>query len=190
MSRPFWVQTWGGVDFDLDYPEADKVRVEDIAHALSLQARFNGHTQELYSVAEHAVRVALEVAERLPGNPNAALCALHHDSAEAYVGDMVQPIKALMAEREEGRSSFDEIESGVWAAIRERFNLQWTEEVRRVVKIADLTLLATEVRDLFASPVHPRWPELLPPLARKIAPFPPHVARRMFLEWHAHWSAR
>lgn len=44
------IQTYSGVFFDLLNPRPEDVRIEDIAHALSLIARYNGHTKGLYCV--------------------------------------------------------------------------------------------------------------------------------------------
>jgi len=68
------------------------VRLDDIVHSLSLMNRFNGAALFPYSVAQHSLHVAslLPAELRLEG--------LLHDAAEAYIGDMVSPLKQVMPE--------------------------------------------------------------------------------------------
>lgn len=86
------IKTISGVRWDLVSPQADQVSLDDIAHALARQCRFNGHVAATYSVAQHAVIVALEVWRRTR-KPELALWGLHHDDEEAYLGDIVAPLK-------------------------------------------------------------------------------------------------
>lgn len=84
-----------GTFFDFANPQPDAVHIEDIARALSLTNRFGGHTRWPYSVAQHALLVARLVREA-GGSPELCFAALHHDSHEAYVGDIPTPLKALL----------------------------------------------------------------------------------------------
>lgn len=71
------------------------VHLEDVAHSLARVNRFNGHTRDAYSVAQHAVicsRILQALSEPL-AVAQAALYALHHDDGEAYLGDMPSPLK-------------------------------------------------------------------------------------------------
>ena len=86
------LHTFSGQGFDPLNPCTKDVRLEDIAHALAQTCRFGGHTPRHYSVAQHAVFVALLVL-KVSRRPDWALLALHHDSAEAYLGDIPRPIK-------------------------------------------------------------------------------------------------
>ena len=57
-TRGDWLQTFTMRQvYPLDLRPED-VAVEDIAHALSLQCRFAGHTRGLYSVGQHSLLVA------------------------------------------------------------------------------------------------------------------------------------
>lgn len=53
-----WIQTFSGRRFDIANPKPESVWLEDIAHSLSMQCRYNGHCQHFYSVAEHSTYVA------------------------------------------------------------------------------------------------------------------------------------
>lgn len=123
-------------------PRAEDVSLVDIAHSLSNQARYNGHTHRFYSVAQHAVLVAQEVL-RLHG-PEAAFAGLHHDSEEAYTGDLVGPLKRLP-----GMTNFRTIADWTSAAIREAFAVLSTPTIDRMVGAVDGNMLLTEMRDLF-----------------------------------------
>jgi hypothetical protein len=80
------LETFTGGYLDYAAPAATQIDVRDIARSLSLMCRFNGHTGRFYSVAEHALLV-----HHL--DPEMGLFALHHDSHEAYLGDIPTPLK-------------------------------------------------------------------------------------------------
>lgn len=93
-----WAQTYTDRAFDYDDPQPSSICIEDIAHALSMICRFNGHTDRFYSVAEHSVEVANRIDKLISRNvyevhPDISKWAILHDAAEAYTGDVVAPLK-------------------------------------------------------------------------------------------------
>src|SRR5262245_27549306 len=96
-----WMQTISGRKFWPLDPRPEEVCIEDIGHALSLVCRFGGHCHTFYSVAEHSVRVSLLAEDMAKSSAHwtdenirmIALSGLLHDAAEAYIGDMVRPLK-------------------------------------------------------------------------------------------------
>lgn len=91
-----WMETRSGVRFYPLDPRADEVLLEDIAHHLSRINRYNGAARlESYSVAEHSVLMAMWLLEA-HGDPLLAYQGLFHDAPEAYIGDMVRPLKRNM----------------------------------------------------------------------------------------------
>ena len=88
------VRTWSGTMVDPVRPGLNDVRIDDIAHALSLICRYNGHNQNHYNVAAHSIHVMDRVAELGIDDPHCLLMALLHDAEEAYFGDMASPLKA------------------------------------------------------------------------------------------------
>lgn len=152
---------------------ADEVDIEDIAQALSNLCRFGGRCREFYSVAQHSVLVSRIVVRE---KPSLALAALLHDAAEAYVGDVIRPIKPFVRiETPTGTVSFRSIEDRVAAAIYEAFDvLQLSVEDDAIIKHADNVALATESRDLMGDP---RWPGLPDPLPWQVVPMSPGAAK-------------
>src|ERR1035438_2157130 len=57
MSRAF-INLFSGMRFWPLEPDPEKVCIEDIAHALSCQCRFGGHSNKFYSIAQHSVSVS------------------------------------------------------------------------------------------------------------------------------------
>lgn len=135
MGRPTSpsVLTVSGVLVDLYNPTLIQIRWDDVGHALGALARFNGHTRCFYSVAEHSVRVS----RRVP--PEDALWGLIHDAAEAYIGDIVSPVKALCPE-------LHVIERGLLDVMCRMLGLPL--EMPASVVESDARMLATEARDL------------------------------------------
>ena len=128
-----FIQTLSGKHFDYLNAQTDDVDIEDIATALSNICRFAGHLPEFYSVAQHSVLCSQIVPQEY------AFEALMHDAAEAYCQDIPAPLKKLLPD-------YRRIETLVDDLIRSKFGLPMHQS--DLVKYADLTMLATERRDL------------------------------------------
>lgn len=111
-NSPF-MRTWSGKEIYFNNLVPDNIVIEDIAHALSLQCRFNGHCDEHYSVAEHSVKVATKLLET--GDLTLAMTGLLHDAAEAYTGDVISPLKKLLPGFKEIEARVEECIAGVFA---------------------------------------------------------------------------
>lgn len=173
-----WMQTASGRRFYPLDPRPEEVFIEDIAHALSMICRFGGHCDPFYSVAEHSVRVSVLVGEM--GGPHMALAALLHDAAEAYIGDMIRPLK-----RQPQMAAFGYIETLIANVIDARFGTSQVDAAERI-EWADGILLATECRDLCGGQRAGAWwtPQMRPahPLNERIVPWDPIVARACFID--------
>lgn len=87
-----YIRTFSGINFFPLSPKKEDIRIEDIAHALSLMVRANGHFPEFYSVAQHCIAcckesIACGYSDRI------VFACLLHDAAEAYMSDVTRPIK-------------------------------------------------------------------------------------------------
>lgn len=130
-----WQHTASGQRFYALDPSPEELHIEDIAHALSNQCRFAGHTIRHYSVAEHSYHVSHRC------DPADALWGLLHDASEAYLVDVPKPIKVADSMR-----GYREAEQALMDAVCARFGLPWVEPAS--VRQADIDVLFTERRDL------------------------------------------
>lgn len=113
-----WMETASGVRFHFLNPSPEQVVLEDVALALSRACRYGGHTRRFYSVAEHCCLMSDWVLEQPWGDPMKALVALHHDDAEAYIGDLPRPAKQNMPQ-------FKAVEERIDEAVARRFGLEY-----------------------------------------------------------------
>ncbi len=143
-----WIQTYTGKKFYPLEPDIEDINIADIAKALSHICRFNGHCDRFYSVAEHSLG-CLGIARRMGLSYQDRYAALMHDAAEAYLSDVVRPVKRFL----QGYSFY---EYRLEELIAKKYGLIFPFS-QVVIKI-DNIMLATERRDLFHNP-HP-WGSL------------------------------
>ena len=76
-------------------PQPEQIQIEDIAHALSMMVRANGHFPEFFSIAQHSLQCAKEAIAR-HYVPRLCMACLLHDGSEAYLSDITRPVKRNM----------------------------------------------------------------------------------------------
>lgn len=132
MDRDTWgcignsINVAAGHYVDLSNPDPATIEIQSIAASLSKICRFGGHSPQFYSVAEHCVHATgIAAAEGFKGDT--LIAVLMHDAAEAYIGDMVKPLKVMMPE-------FVAIERKLESAIEQAFGIDFSfhaNEIRR-----------------------------------------------------------
>lgn len=118
-------------------PVAEDIRIEDIAHSLSLLCRANGHYSSFYSVGAHCLNCYEEACARRE-TPRVKMACLLHDATEAYISDVTRPVKKYLAE-------YQTIEEKLAQTIYEKFlGSPLTEYEQKMVKIIDDAMLYYE----------------------------------------------
>lgn len=161
-----WMETFGGKSINPWHVRKEDVDIRAIAHSLSLTCRYGGHCREFYSVADHSIRVAYIVECKYK------LAALLHDAGEAYIGDVIRPIKYNLL-------VVQEADERALKVVMDVFGVDYSEEVREAVKQADNIVGATEGRDLMYHVEE--WGKLPEPLKDKIRPMSSIKAEILFL---------
>lgn len=89
------ITTFSKIDFDALNPSVEDIQIVDIAHALSMLTRANGHLPQFFSVGQHSIQCCKEALARNYG-PRVAMACLLHDASEAYISDITRPVKQYM----------------------------------------------------------------------------------------------
>lgn len=151
-ERGPFIATYSGAEFYVDEINLEDIPLEDIAHALSMNVRFNGHISRPYSVLEHSLNVAelAEIAAINNGKTYQQLDAVYlwgliHDVSEAFVPDIPRPFKAMLG-------GFSEFEKRVQAKLRTMMDLP---EEPEEVKYVDRHIVRMEAESLYPEP--PEW---------------------------------
>ena len=163
------ILTFSGRYFNFMTPETSEFDIYDIAQGLSNCCRFAGQTSTFYSVAQHSVLVSQLVPEQF------ALQGLLHDGAEAFIGDVTRPLKALLPD-------YKAIERRVESAIFHRFGLP--SKLAPEVKKADIQMLGFEQR-AFMNKGGEQWEVLQGAdlsVAVELVPLLPAQARALFVD--------
>jgi hypothetical protein len=116
-----WMQTFTGMQFWPLDPRPDDVCIIDIAHSLSMLCRYGGHTTRFYSVAEHCCHMCDSATV------DNKLWALLHDAGEAYLSDVIRPIKPFL-------TNYKEIENRLMKVICDSYSLP-TERPQEVTDL-------------------------------------------------------
>ena len=125
---------------DLRDPQPDQFTLTDIAGALSKICRFGGQCQRFYSVAEHSVMCAAQARD--DGYAiDVIAAALMHDAAEAFIGDVVKPLKVMLPE-------YDVIEKRMESVIAAKYKIEFKQTSGKWKEI-DRAMLIAERRAMF-----------------------------------------
>lgn len=169
------IETYSGLFVDVANPDPATIRLTDIAQGLALTCRYGGQIEGFYSVAEHAVLVH-DLLRHQGADRDLLLAGLFHDAAEAYLGDVVSPLKyAQRAEEfdypgvihrasrlEDFRGAYTLLSERMDAAIVERYGLGRELEGPELLT-ADMWALRIEASELTRSGgKHWRWNGALP----------------------------
>ena len=95
-----YITTYTGKHVEPLNPDEELICIEDIAHALSLLCRGNGHVKNFFSVGQHCINCAREGDAR-GFSPRLVLACLLHDAAECYLSDVPRPFKKKISDYEE-----------------------------------------------------------------------------------------
>lgn len=138
-----------GVWFDPEDPDPEKMSLESIAHGLATEFRYGGHTDPLVNVAQHSVDTA-KLLDEHGYSPEIQFYGLHHDSAEAYLGDVQKPNKEVLP-------SLEELEDAWQEAIWDFLDVESPDPSQKSsVKDVDYMLYLFEAEKLFENREHSR----------------------------------
>jgi 5'-deoxynucleotidase YfbR-like HD superfamily hydrolase len=149
MEMKMWIKIRNGKQFSFSNPDPNSISVQDIAYSLAREQRYSNWLNEDWSVLQHVLLVWKCL--QLEGvSPRIQFIGLHHDSAEAYLGDIPTPLKELVP-------SLRTIEEDINNAIEVNYNLKSGElsKLPEPVKYWDKFALFTE--DILFSGTTSTW---------------------------------
>ena len=148
------IKTRSGLMFDPLAPKPEKIKIEDIAHALSMLCRANGHFKSFYSVGQHCINCMLEAQARGYSRQLQLACLLH-DGSEAYLSDVTRPVKQELPK-------YLDIEEPLQEAIWLKYlGTTLTEEEKGLVFAIDDAMLYHEFLALMDTPLENLKTELV-----------------------------
>lgn len=140
-----WIQTYSGIAATPFALDPQMINVTDLARALAIKSRYNGHCRVPYSVAQHSWILSYCVPEE------DAWEALLHDADEAYGGDTPGPLVKWLPDVQGLRKL-------IRKSLCARFGL--AEQIPESVRDADLRILLNEREVLFGPSPRPWIPDI------------------------------
>lgn len=178
----FTMETTNGNILNLIKLIPTEVDIIDIAGPLSRQCRYNGHIGTFYSVAQHSLIVSNMLPKPESESALMGLYALLHDAAEAYVGDIIAPIKRTLfvSIGPHVQISFNDFEQKILFTIFEAFHMPTHSP--EIVNEIDLRVLLTE-QCKYMSKTNPPYVPNLEPFDTDVLDmaYPPVMAEILFL---------
>ena len=124
-----YMNTLSGKKLNIMDPKPEQIDIHDIAVGLANKGHFSGQTPHFFSIAEHSILVCIQTyaqhVENITVNfakadNKLAMAAILHDASEAYIGDMIKPLK-----EQPQLSGFKEIEDRLSRVIFEKFEIDY-----------------------------------------------------------------
>ena len=173
-----YIRTYTGKEFYPMDPQPEAIDIRDIAHALSLVCRGNGHVNRFFSVAQHCINCALE-AEARGLSQRVILACLIHDASEAYMSDVPRPFKQFLGEYLKQEERLLEVVYGKF------LGSTLTEEEQSLIKQIDDDLLYYDLRELLNEAQDEPAPELHIEIDYNFIPF--EVVEQRYLKLYEKW---
>lgn len=159
-----YITTYGGTHFMPLEPVAEDIHITDIAHALSLLCRGNGHVKHFFSVGQHCVNCTLEAMARGYSRRVCMACLLH-DASEAYLSDVPRPFKKTLP-------SYQALEDHFLTMIYEKYlGSDLTAEERQLVREIDDDMLYFDLTELLGEKPNRTMPEMKSIFSEEYVPF-------------------
>lgn len=137
-------------------------RVDDVLRALPMINRYTGQTLYPYSVAQHSMVLTHWAAtEGGVDQPHLLMAILLHDAAEAFIGDIIRPIKRMI--NNDIRLLEDCIMAGLMRVVVPEPELLaeiQSDDFQHFIHKYDTALAATEARVLQRNDILPHIPDL------------------------------
>ncbi len=173
-----YIRTYTGKEFYPMDPQPEAIDIRDIAHALSMVCRGNGHVNRFFSVAQHCINCAME-AEARGMSQRVILACLIHDASEAYMSDVPRPFKQFLGEYLQQEEKLLEVIYGKF------LGSPLTEEEQNALKQIDDDLLYYDLRELLDEPMDGPEPEVNTEINYDFIPF--EKVEQRYLELYEKW---
>ena len=138
-----YITTYTKIKFTPLCPVLEDIKIEDIAHSLSMLCRANGHYSSFYSVGAHCINCYEEAVARRE-SPRVKMACLLHDAVESYISDVTRPVKKHLPQ-------YQDIEEKLSKAIYEKFlGSPLNDYEEQMVKLIDDAMLYYEFLEFAA----------------------------------------
>lgn len=111
------INTFTGKKLNLIRPSVEMIDIQDIARGLAYKSHFGGQTPFYFSIADHSILVYLLMLQDGERDFSKLLLGLLHDASEAYLGNMLKPIKIHL-------SYFCSVEDNMMSIICKAYGLE------------------------------------------------------------------
>lgn len=172
------ITTYSGHKIDPLEPNIDCIDIRDIAHALSLTCRGNGHVKTFFSVGQHCVMCAKE-AEVRGYSKRVVLGCLLHDASEAYMSDVPRPFKVVLKEYVEAEDKLIDL------IYTKYLGSTLNEEEKILVSSVDDAVLYYDMLELFGIEWEQKAPEINVKADYSMRPF--EDVEREYLQMFEKW---
>ena len=176
-----WLEVHSGAQIYPLRTDIGPITMQDIVISLARTTRYNGHTDYPYATAEHSCHLA-DYVEREGGSAEDCFMALHHDDAEAVVGDLIRPVKRLLPD-------FSKIEDNVFCSIAAQHGFP-NDKLAPWLKDIDSRILCDEKAHLRKYSNNPWAIDHLKPLMAHIQGWDADTAYDQFMQRHDKFRVR
>ena len=175
------ITTYTGKHIDPSAPDMAQVDIRDIAHALSMTCRGNGHVKTFFSVGQHCIWCCRE-AEARGYAPRLVLACLLHDACEAYMSDVPRPFKHVLPAYIQAEEQFLDL-------VYEKYLGTVPDAAeKRLIRDIDDDLLWYDLKHLLNDPPEKPAPAVCVPPDYTVVPF--FQTEQSYLALFDRWSAQ